>query len=99
MASMDGVWDVIPGTGVLAILATGPSSWAQAEIKKSATTSSTFRNSSSQRPEAARYLANSARSGLAALVKLRWLSQLKPLSLALSPMGRGDLHKHLPEGE
>jgi len=54
---MDGVWDVIPGTGVLAILGTGASNWAQAEIKKSVTTSSTFRNSSSQRPGRARYLA------------------------------------------
>jgi hypothetical protein len=46
---MEGVWVVIPGTGVLVIWVAGVSGWPQAEIRKSPMTSSSFRNSTSQR--------------------------------------------------
>jgi len=46
---MEGVWVVIPGTGVFVIWVAGVSGWPQAEIKKSPMTSSSFRNSTSQR--------------------------------------------------
>jgi hypothetical protein len=46
---MEGVWVVIPGTGVFVIRVARVSGWPQAEIRKSPMTSSSFRNSTSQR--------------------------------------------------
>jgi hypothetical protein len=46
---MEGVFVVIPGTGVFVMWVAGASGMPQAEIKKSPMTSSSFRNSTSQR--------------------------------------------------